>query len=90
MGKTNYDCPGDGSWGRAVVCKPEYECVVHSPEIHNLFVFMNWMEVMQAFTGGGLKNIEMLWIKTKPWQGVLFEREKKYKKTTEWAMSIYF
>ena len=50
---------------------------------------MNWMEVMQAFTGGGLKNIEMLWIKTKPWQGVLFEREKKYKKTTEWAMSIY-
>ena len=47
------------------------------------------MEVMQAFTGGGLKNIEILWIKTMPWQGVLFEREKKYKKTTEWAMSIY-
>ena len=90
MGKTNYDCPGDWSWGRAVVCKPEYECVVHSPEIHNLFVFMNWMEIMQAFTGEDLKIIEILWIKTKPWQGVLFEREKKYKKTTEWASQFIY
>ena len=50
---------------------------------------MNWMEVMQAFTGGGLMNIEILWIKTKHGKVYFFEREKKYQKTTEWAMSIY-
>ena len=50
---------------------------------------MNWMEVMQAFTGGGLKNIEILWKRPSLGKVYFFEREKKYQKTTEWAMSIY-